>query len=91
MIILPSQTIHMHRDARMQRKALQTMRQHLTAQVPNLLALRAQVDDRKRPIREVDDRARERFVERAVGGAEAREARGGVQGGFEGLFSLWSS
>ena len=61
------------------------MRQHLAAQVANLLPLKAQVDDAEGAVREVDYCAAERFVERCVGTAETREAGCGVECGLEGL------
>ena len=61
------------------------MRQHLAAQVADLLAPRAELDDGVGSVGEVDDGAGEGFVERAIGVAEAGEAGGRLEGGFEGL------
>jgi hypothetical protein len=86
MIILALQHIHMQRDPRIERKALQAMADHLCAQVADLLALetRVQVRDEVGAVGQVDDGARERLVERAVGAAEAGEAGAGRERGFEG-------
>lgn len=90
-VVVAVQAVHVHCDAGSLRKAVQAVRDHLAAQVADLLAAQAEVANAVGAVGEVDDGARERFVERAVGGAEAREAGGGVQGGFEGLFLVWSS
>ena len=68
-------------------KALQAVGNHLAAQVADLLAAQAQVTDAVGAVGEVYYGAREGFVEGAVGGAEAGEACGCVEGGFEGLDS----
>ena len=72
-------------DAGAVREAVQAVRDHLAAEVADLLAAQAQLGDAEGAVREVDDGAREGFVERAVGGSEAREAGCGVEGGFESL------
>lgn len=84
-VVVAAKAVHVHRDAGALRKAVQAVRDHLAAQVADLLAAQVQLADAVGAVREVDDGAREGFVERAVGGAEAGEAGGGVQGGFEGL------
>jgi len=50
MIIISSQTIHMQRHTRRLRPAHESMRQHLTTQIPNLLPLQSQFYYRKGPI-----------------------------------------
>ena len=45
MIILSSDTINVHRHTSALRKRLQTMRDHLAAQISNLLPCKTQVDD----------------------------------------------
>lgn len=67
------------------RKALQSMRDHLRAQVADLLALEAQIDHRPRPTREVDHRPRERLVERGVAASEPLQRLPGAQCGGEGF------
>jgi len=85
MIVIPPNTIHMHRDPRSLGERHEAMGQHFAAQVADLLALEAEVHDAEGAVGEVDDGAGEGFVEGAVGGAEAGEACGGGEGGFEGL------
>lgn len=69
------------------------MREHLRGEIANLLPLQAQIDDGEGAVGKVDDRLRERFIQRAQGVAESRQARGGVEGlleclaqGDEGVF-----
>lgn len=57
MIVLSSYTIHMHRDPRSLRKALQAMRYHLCRQVTDLFPLELQICNAEGTIREVDDGA----------------------------------
>lgn len=45
MIILAPHAIHMHRNRGALRKALQTMRQHLCAEISNLLTAQTQIYD----------------------------------------------
>jgi len=85
-VVVAVQAVHVHCHASALREAVQAVRDHLAAQVADLLAAQAQVADAVGAIGEVDYRAREGFVEGAVGGAEAGEAGSGVEGGFEGLF-----
>lgn len=49
-IVVPAKTIDVERDARSLREALEAVRQHLGAQVADLLALEAEVDDAKGPV-----------------------------------------
>lgn len=72
-VIITISATNMQRHARCLRKALQTMRDHLRAQVADLLAPEAKVDNRPRPTGEVNDRPRERLVERRVAAAESLE------------------
>ena len=84
-VVVAAQAVDVHGDAGALREAVQAVRDHLAAEVADLLAAQAQLGDAEGAVREVDDGAREGFVERAVGGSEAREAGCGVEGGFEGL------
>ena len=84
-IILPPQAVHMQRDPRGLRKALQAVRDHLGAEVADLLALQAQVHDAVGPVRQVDDGAAEGLVQRRVGVAEAGQAGGRAEGAREGV------
>ena len=85
MVVVTPDTINVHRNTGSLRETLQTMRQHLAAQITNLLPLETQVDDAEGSVREVDHGATERFVERRVGAAEARKAGCGVESGFKSL------
>ena len=85
MVIIPPQAIHMQRDAGGLRKALQAVRDHLGAEVADLLALQAQVHDAVGPVRQVDDGAAEGLVQRRVGVSEARQTRRGAEGAREGV------
>lgn len=55
------------------RKALQTVGDHLGAQIADLLALEAQVDNCPRAAGQVNDSPGEGFVERGVTAAESLE------------------
>lgn len=84
MVVITANAVHMHRHARRLRKALQAVRHHLGAQLAQPLALEPEVDDAVGPVGEVDDGAREGFVEGCVGVAEAREAGRRAEGFGEG-------
>lgn len=71
MIIIPIDKPHMQRDIRRLRKTMQAMRDHLRAEVPDLLAPEAQVDDSPGAAAEVDYGPGEGFVEGGVAAAEA--------------------
>ena len=83
-VIEPPQAVHVNRDPRRLRKTLHAMRDHLAAQVSDLLALETQVNDGVGPVGEVYDGTRQRLVKGAVGRAEAGEANGCAEGVFEG-------
>lgn len=84
-VIVPPEAVYVQGDAPGLGEALEAVGDHLAAQVANLLALQAQVDDREGPVGQVDDGARQGLVERAVGVAEARETRRGAERGGEGV------
>jgi hypothetical protein len=84
-VVVAVQAVDVHGDARALSEAVQAVRDHLAAEVADFFAAQAQVADAVGAVREVDDGAREGFVQRAVGGSEACEARCGGEGGFEGL------
>ena len=69
----------MQRDARMLREALKAMRDHLAAQIANLLPLEPEIRDAVRPVRQVHDGARERLVQRRIGVAPPRQPRRRLQ------------
>lgn len=78
-VVVAAEAVDVQRHARRLREALQAVRDHLAAQVPDLLALELQADHAEGPVREVDDGARERLVERRVRRAEACQARCAAQ------------
>lgn len=84
-VIVAVQAVDVHRHARALRKTVQAVRDHLARKVADLFAAQAEVADAVGAVGQVYYGAREGFVERAVGGAEAGEASGCVEGGFEGL------
>lgn len=55
------------------RKALQTVRNHLRAEVADLFAFEANVDDCPWPARKINDCPRESLVQRGIAAAESRE------------------
>lgn len=66
-------------------KAVDAVGDHLAAQVANLFALEAELDDGEGPVRQVDHGARQRLVQGRVGRSEARQARGRAQGLAKGV------
>ena len=84
-VIVAPQTVHVQRDAGGLGEALQAVRDHLGAEVADLLALQAQVYDAVRAVRQVDDGAAEGLVQRRVGVSEARQARRRAEGAREGV------
>lgn len=71
-------------DPRRLGEALHTVRNHLTAQVSNLLTLETELDDCVWPVRKVDHGTGQGLVERAVGGSETGNANGRAEGFLEG-------
>ena len=84
MIIVPPQHIHVQRHARLHAPAAQAVVDHLRVQRAEHRAREAEVAVEERPVREVDDGAREGFVQGRVGAAEAVEAEACAEGGGEG-------
>lgn len=91
MIILSPQHIHMQRHARILRPTTQPMRHHLCVQTANHRRLKPQGSwgfkggaDEVGARGDVEDGAREGFVERAVGMGKAGEGGAGAEGGGEG-------
>ena len=84
MIIRPPKHIDMHRHPGPLAETLQTMRHHLAAEIAELLALEPELGDAEGAVRQVDDGARERLIQRGVGVAETREPGGRAEGGLEG-------
>lgn len=83
-VVVAAQAVDVQRDARGLGKALQAVGDHLAAEITELLALEAQVDDGVGPVGEIDDGAGEGLVERGVGIAEAGDAGEGAEGLGEG-------
>lgn len=79
-VVVAAQAVDVQRDARGLGKALQAVGDHLAAEIAELLALEAQVDDGVGPVGEVDDGAGEGLVEGGVGIAEAGDAGEGAEG-----------
>lgn len=84
-VVLAVERRDVQREAGVLRKRLEPVRQHLRTQRADALALDAEVDVRKRPVRQVDDGARERLVERRVGVAEASKTSGAAERLLEGV------
>lgn len=84
-IIIPPQAIDMHRNTRMQRKAFQAMRQHLTAQISNLLPLCPEINNRVWSITQIHHRSRQSLVQWGIGISKSCQAGGRLQSRFEGL------
>jgi len=83
-VVLAPQAIDVQGDAGALGKGLHAVGDHLAAEVADLLAAEAKVDNGVGAVREVDYGAGEGLVEGGVGGAEAGEADGGAEGLVEG-------
>lgn len=70
-VIIPIRAPDMQRDVRRLRETVQAMRDHLRAQITDLLAPETDVDHGPGARGEVDDGPREGFVEGSVAAAEA--------------------
>ena len=83
-VVEAAQAVDVQRDARALGKALHAVGDHLAAQVANLFALEAQLDDGVGTVRDVDNGARQGLVQGGIGRAEAgnpgRAAEGLVEG-----------
>lgn len=84
-VVLAAQAVDVQGQAGGLREALQAVRDHLAAQVADLLAPQAQLHHAVGPVREVDDGAREGFVEGRVGVPEPCEAGGAAEALREGV------
>lgn len=71
-------------DPRRLGEALHAVRNHLAAQVSDLLALETELNDGIGPVREVDNSAGQGLVKRAVGGPEAGNANRRTEGFLKG-------
>lgn len=79
-VVVAPQAVDVQGDAGGLGKALQAVGDHLAAELAEVLALEAQVDDGVRAVGEIDDGAGEGLVERGVGIAEAGDAGEGTEG-----------
>lgn len=66
MIVVSAKTVNVHGDVCRLCKALQQMRDHLGAEIADLLPSQAQVDDREGTAREIHDRAGQCLVQRCI-------------------------
>lgn len=80
-VVLAAQAVDVKCNPRTLCEALQAVRDHLAAEIADLLALQAEIYDAVGPVRKVDDSATEGFVKRGIGVAESREPSHGVEGG----------
>jgi hypothetical protein len=87
-VIVASDNIHVHCNAGALGETLQTMRQHLGAQVAELLTVELQVGDAEGTVGEVDDCTSEGFVEGSVCVTETGETSGRLDGRLKGLVTL---
>ena len=92
-VVVAVRAANMQSHIRSLRKALQAVRNHLGAQVANLLTTEAQVDNRPRSAREIDHGPGESLVEGSVAATETGERLPGAEGlcecgaeGEEGIF-----
>jgi hypothetical protein len=84
-VVIPAQAVHVQRHARRLRKALQAVRDHLGAEIPDLLALEPEIDHAVGAVRQIDNRPAEGLVEWRIGRSEASEARGRAERAREGI------
>lgn len=80
MIVIAIGTANVQRHTSRLRETLQTVRDHLSAQVADFLTLEAEVDHRIRPTGEINDSPGEGLVERRIATAEASEGLAGAEG-----------
>jgi hypothetical protein len=84
-VVVTSDNIYVHCDSGTLGETLQTMRQHLGAQIAELLAVELQVGDAEGTVGQVDDSTSEGFVEGGVCVTETGETSGRLDGRLEGL------
>lgn len=87
-VVVTSDNIDVHGHAGALGETLQTMGQHLSTEIANLLATQLQVANAERTVGQVDDCTGEGFVERSVCVAETGETGSRLEGGLEGLCFL---
>lgn len=79
-VIVTVEAVDVECDAGTLGKALETMGDHLGAQLAEPLALKAKVDNTVGTVGKVDDGAGEGLVERSVGMSETGETGRGAEG-----------
>jgi hypothetical protein len=79
-VVVTVQAVNVQCDTSTLSKALQAVRNHLSAELAEPLSLQAKVNNGVGTVREVDDGAREGLVERGVGIAETSETSGRTEG-----------
>lgn len=84
-VVVAAEAVNVHSDAGSAGEALDAVGDHLGAEIANLLALEAKVDNGKGTVRKIDDGAAEGLIERAVCGSEAGETGGSAEGLGEGV------
>lgn len=85
MIVVTSQAVDMERDTGSHGKAVEDVRDHFAAQIPNLFALESQFGDAVGARRDVDDGTRERLIEGCMASTVALDALYGTQSRLEGF------
>jgi hypothetical protein len=84
-VVVASDNINMHCDAGTLGETLQTVRDHLGAQVTKLLTVELQIGDTEGTVGEVDDCTSEGLVEGGVCVTETGKTSSRLDGGLEGL------
>lgn len=78
-VIETAKAVNVNGDAGGLSKRVHAVRYHLTAQVADLFALEAQVNDAEGPVGQVHDRTAQSLIKRHMGGPKAGKASGGAQ------------
>lgn len=84
-VVVAAEAVDVHGDAGSPGKAMDTVGDHLGAEIANLFTLETEVDNGKGTVRQIDDGTAQGLVERAVCGSEAREAGGCAESLGEGV------
>jgi hypothetical protein len=84
-IVVTVEAVNVQRDTGTLSKALQTVRNHLGAELAEPLSLQTEVNNAVGTVGEIDNGAREGLVERSVGVAETSETSGCTKGLSEGV------
>lgn len=84
-VVVTVKTVNMQRDTSTLGKALETMRDHLGAELAKPLSLQTEVNNTVGTVGKIDDRAREGLVKGSVGVAEPGETSGSAESLGEGI------